>query len=34
MTDGSGLSRSNGITPLVQATILQKISKQNGSQLF
>ncbi|HET6992475.1 MAG TPA: D-alanyl-D-alanine carboxypeptidase/D-alanyl-D-alanine-endopeptidase, partial [Bacteroidia bacterium] len=28
MTDGCGLSRSNGITTLIQATILQKISKQ------
>jgi D-alanyl-D-alanine carboxypeptidase/D-alanyl-D-alanine-endopeptidase (penicillin-binding protein 4) len=28
MTDGCGLSRSNGITTLIQATVLQKISKQ------
>lgn len=28
MTDGSGLSRSNGISPLIQASILQKIAKQ------
>lgn len=29
MTDGSGLSRSNGITTLIQAKILQKISMQS-----
>lgn len=34
MTDGSGLSRSNGITPLVQATILHKISKQKWFAVF
>jgi D-alanyl-D-alanine carboxypeptidase/D-alanyl-D-alanine-endopeptidase (penicillin-binding protein 4) len=34
MTDGSGLSRSNGITTLIQATILQKITKQKWYPYF
>ncbi|MDQ3108788.1 MAG: D-alanyl-D-alanine carboxypeptidase/D-alanyl-D-alanine-endopeptidase [Bacteroidota bacterium] len=34
MTDGSGLSRSNGITTLIQATILQKASQQKWYPYF
>ena len=34
MTDGSGLSRSNGITPLIQAKILRKISLQSWFPYF
>lgn len=34
MTDGSGLSRSNGITTLIQASILQKASQQKWFPYF
>ena len=34
MTDGCGLSRSNGITTLIQASILQKISNQKWYSSF
>ncbi|MBI3509634.1 MAG: D-alanyl-D-alanine carboxypeptidase/D-alanyl-D-alanine-endopeptidase [Bacteroidetes bacterium] len=34
MTDGCGLARSNGITPFVQATILQKIYSQKYFNSF
>ena len=34
MTDGSGLSRSNGITTLIQTNILQKASKQKWYPYF
>jgi D-alanyl-D-alanine carboxypeptidase/D-alanyl-D-alanine-endopeptidase (penicillin-binding protein 4) len=34
MTDGCGLSRSNGITTLIEANILQKISRQKWYPYF